>query len=560
MKSRIRTRSYIISVSLGTGCYRHIRISGKETLETLADVILWAFDFDNDHLHAFFMDNKAWSDEKCYSSPYAEDGNPSTADCRIQFSGLEAGQQFLFIFDFGDEWRFRCKVLKIIDEDTKTPEIVRSKGEAPQQYPDHDSDDSIGSLFEDDEENQEDDVIKLPKEVPVPVPDELYDAAFRFRKLKPWNKLYDDDIFAVRLSSGEIGYCCVIGNLGEYRALSLYIGNSGFLSYYKATSPDRDLTGQERFEKIMSQDCLQCCFANKGELNAADLASVKDYAERNNITFRGANSYPYIMRAKPLCIPWFITDESEFSLLKEALEAAIYVSGQLKGKKPEQIGFAEEDAMPCLTPNGEGFDWEIIKIPELTLEPLPAPAIDDETAKKLNELKKVNKWECRLLHMQKPVQNDPEETPFFPATLLSVECRNEHIVSSEMMKDYNANAGGILSTFADALIEYGRVPKTVTVADERTEYLLRDMCEKCSIALKRVSRLDMLDDIIAEMNRHVDADSFDKIMQVVAMLDSLTEEELRSMPPNLYKDCRELMDEGFFPPGLEEKFKSIFGG
>ena len=52
MKARIYAKniSYIISVSVGTGCYRHLRISGCETLNDLAEAILRAFDFDNDHL------------------------------------------------------------------------------------------------------------------------------------------------------------------------------------------------------------------------------------------------------------------------------------------------------------------------------------------------------------------------------------------------------------------------------------------------------------------------------------------------------------------------------
>lgn len=46
-------KSYVVSVSLGTGCYRHIRIGEQETLDRLHEVILDAFDFDDDHAHAF---------------------------------------------------------------------------------------------------------------------------------------------------------------------------------------------------------------------------------------------------------------------------------------------------------------------------------------------------------------------------------------------------------------------------------------------------------------------------------------------------------------------------
>ena len=57
----VQPLSYVISVSLGKGCYRHIRISADMTFDDLSCAILDAFMFDNDHLHGFFMDNIFWS-------------------------------------------------------------------------------------------------------------------------------------------------------------------------------------------------------------------------------------------------------------------------------------------------------------------------------------------------------------------------------------------------------------------------------------------------------------------------------------------------------------------
>lgn len=94
--------SYVISVSLGKGCYRHIRVSGNDTLDDLAGYILNAFDFDFDHLYSFFMDNQWWSDAEEYASPYAE--NPPYADkAKLSKFALQKGKQFKFLFDYGDE-------------------------------------------------------------------------------------------------------------------------------------------------------------------------------------------------------------------------------------------------------------------------------------------------------------------------------------------------------------------------------------------------------------------------------------------------------------------------
>ena len=131
--------SYVISVSMGTGCYRHLRVDGSATLCDLSEVILDAFDFFDDHLHAFFMNNHAWSEgPDVYYSPYAEDEDQFSDEVTLDELSLTPGKRFLFIFDFGDDWRFSCRVLRVLDEPTDEPEIVRSVGEAPDQYPDCD--------------------------------------------------------------------------------------------------------------------------------------------------------------------------------------------------------------------------------------------------------------------------------------------------------------------------------------------------------------------------------------------------------------------------------------
>lgn len=132
-------KSYIISVSLGAGCYRHIQISCNALLLDLHSAIIDAFEFDDDHAHAFFMDNKIWSDSDCYYMREAADfGSHTTDRFRLSQAGLEKGMKFKYLFDFGDEWRFQCKVLQVKEEDTEVPVVVKSKGEAPEQYPDWD--------------------------------------------------------------------------------------------------------------------------------------------------------------------------------------------------------------------------------------------------------------------------------------------------------------------------------------------------------------------------------------------------------------------------------------
>lgn len=134
LKTADSAQSYIISVSLGKGCYRHIQLSCRSTLLQLHSAIIDAFEFCDDHAHAFFMDNKKWSHWDAYFMNGVGDGDRTTDQYRLNQVGLAIGMQFKYVFDFGDEWTFQCKVLRIVNENTKTPKIIKRKGTAPEQY------------------------------------------------------------------------------------------------------------------------------------------------------------------------------------------------------------------------------------------------------------------------------------------------------------------------------------------------------------------------------------------------------------------------------------------
>ncbi|MBE6977077.1 MAG: hypothetical protein E7438_00335 [Ruminococcaceae bacterium] len=130
--------SYVISVSAGTGCYRHIQISKSATLYKLHKAIISAFDFDDDHAHAFFMDNHYWSGYAAFFSMKMRGDERLTKSYKLEKLKLSKGDQFKYVFDFGDEWRFQCKVLRELDEQLDIPRVIRSVGESPEQHPDWD--------------------------------------------------------------------------------------------------------------------------------------------------------------------------------------------------------------------------------------------------------------------------------------------------------------------------------------------------------------------------------------------------------------------------------------
>ena len=146
-------KSIVLSISVGTGCYRHIQISENATLQNLSSAILDAFDFDDDHLHSFFMSNRAWDKDTEYVCPYGElDGAPGFTDkVKLSKFHLAKGAKFLYLFDYGDEWHFQINVLRVIDEPTASPVTLKSIGNIS-QYGDDDDDD-----YDDEDDDDDDD-------------------------------------------------------------------------------------------------------------------------------------------------------------------------------------------------------------------------------------------------------------------------------------------------------------------------------------------------------------------------------------------------------------------
>ena len=136
--------SYVISVSAGTGCYRHIQISKSATLYKLHKAIIDAFDFYHDEYmaHAFFMDNRFWSPKDAFFSDGIDDMLRCTRKYTLKKLKVHSGDKFKYMFDFGEEHRIQCKVLRELQEDTPEAQVIRSVGEDPQQNFGCDSDES----------------------------------------------------------------------------------------------------------------------------------------------------------------------------------------------------------------------------------------------------------------------------------------------------------------------------------------------------------------------------------------------------------------------------------
>jgi hypothetical protein len=126
------------------GIWREVELAADQTLAELGERIPAAFGFDDDHLWSFFLTGKPWD----RGSEYARVPDPPSGRHKRGPDGLRVGdtpakKEFLFLFDYGDEWHFGVKLVRTgeVEPGARYPRVVASQGQAPPQYPDLDEED-----------------------------------------------------------------------------------------------------------------------------------------------------------------------------------------------------------------------------------------------------------------------------------------------------------------------------------------------------------------------------------------------------------------------------------
>jgi Plasmid pRiA4b ORF-3-like protein len=145
--------SYVFRVRILGGFYappgapsiwREVELAADQTLAELGERIPAAFGFDDDHLWSFFLSGTPWD----RASEYARLPDPPNGGHERGADGLRVGdapakKEFLFLFDYGDEWHFGVKLVRTgqVERGARYPRVVASQGQAPPQYPDVDDED-----------------------------------------------------------------------------------------------------------------------------------------------------------------------------------------------------------------------------------------------------------------------------------------------------------------------------------------------------------------------------------------------------------------------------------
>lgn len=397
--------------------------------------------------------------------------------------------------------------------------------------------------------------------------DQLYDAAFRYKKAGIWKKLWDNEVFAIKLTCGETGYISIMGKNGTYCALGLYIGASGFQSY-RALANAGGYTGSpfRDHEMLLQQDCLQIALGNKDDLMPEEVEEVREYAKKNGIRLSGRNTFPQFVKYEPNCHPWKVKTKEDQQALYEAMEAAVLMADVLRTADPKEIGILEIAPDTKEVPLFEVKGDQLIQAGTAPLSPEKediyecVPATNEVAMTYVKKLRRKGIWEVELIRMLEPVQDHPEETPYYPLVLLAVDSKSYYALPFPMGMYAEKNPQEMLNTFADGWRNQKIYPREIRCRDERTYALLKDFCEKTNVKISIFhGEMAALDDVEYEFFDHMSGEDTDKILDEMAMvveeLLQMSPSELKMMPEPLMEQLELVLSQGLLPDDIAAELK-----
>lgn len=317
---------------------------------------------------------------------------------------------------------------------------------------------------------------------------DLYTAALEFKQIECWNWMEDSDLFGVQNpANGEIGYCCVLGAMGEVFGLALYLGAEGLQEYLKLQSGEI----QPEDLNAMHQRCLLASFEDRRFLQKPDLEMIR----KLGLKFRGSKSWPLFRSYQLGYYPWYLNKE-EAAFLTIALQQAREVAMRLKESRNWFNPPSKDHCLVRMVEQiGLNAKWRDgwLKLPSFEKQEFEIPPIDEIRLQRIKKMvfHKPFIWEGDLAYAPVPIHEGGR--PYFPFLSLWVDHDSGYILKGELLEhlEYRAN-------FQDQfirLIESVRfLPQEVRVNKEEVFKLLEPITTKLEIKLTLTSKLPALEE------------------------------------------------------------------
>ncbi len=308
----------------------------------------------------------------------------------------------------------------------------------------------------------------------------LHEAALQVKKYTPWEWMEEVDVFGVENpEDGTIGFVSIMGALGEFEGISVYLGVEALDGFWEMQNAGPDVSP----EMVLELPQLQISFTSRKEMEKQDLALIK----KLGLKPRGKNAWPQFRSIIPAHLPWFLED-AEVRFLRLVMEQILDVLKRCE-EEPEILEPPEDDSYLIRVPrkdDGGNLVWED------EMRQLPPPEdfdVDVRLDAKLMETFKAlpqnhSGIECALFMVPAPVME--KDRPFFPYVLLMVDPMSTMVLGIETLQP-SPSLAAMRATVPNLLLEQCiKVkirPQEIAVDSDLMYDLLEDLADEAGVEL-----------------------------------------------------------------------------
>lgn len=315
----------------------------------------------------------------------------------------------------------------------------------------------------------------------------LYRAAIEFRQIEPWKWMDDSDLFGVQNpEDGEVGYCCVVGALGELLGLIVHLGTEGLKEYLKIQTGKSPSQGDDI---LYAQQALVASFENKKPLQKPDLEVVK----RLGLKFRGARSWPFFRSYQPGYYPWYLI-RKEILFLTLALQQSADVALRFRVNQDLFRPPAENHFFVRVAEqNGPHLNWRDEWLPPAPFkkQEFEIPIPDELRLQRIKRsaLQKEGTWEVDFFHVPLPIEEGLR--PFYPYVFLAVD-RNDGLILATHLESPERYRREFQNQMLNLIEGLKCVPEGVTLNKEEVLRLFEPIASKMGFRLTTVKKFKEL--------------------------------------------------------------------
>lgn len=286
----------------------------------------------------------------------------------------------------------------------------------------------------------------------------LYALADAIKAIKPWQFLYEDQLFAVVLDKNEVFFCSIMGRNKEVYALAMYEGFESFMYFVKMTNG----SPIDPFSFLIGQKTTMLYFELLKNLENEDKAILTALGYEQKPRMR----YPQFRDMTPLYVPCPLPDD-RLDITITVLEQALFMleeayrepqtsvlrnSERLAEEIPAAIGMLNEKGQyewkyDIVSPDDwdEGDDWddddeewnedndhdnddeweEYEKVEEAIVVPL-------QYASKIAAIKKMPQGEDGILIttlvIPSPIKEKKDKRAYYPSLIIGFDTETNQII------------------------------------------------------------------------------------------------------------------------------------